>query len=249
MAVLLRPALSATPIGTGFDQLVDAGRNDQGLAGRISQLDIDRGAEAATKMNHILIEAISMTVSGQSGAFTTDDVRNINQYIRTHYLDLWAEPHGDDETSEETGFHLVQNDGASMQYRGNNLINTVADGIYHLGYEIQGDTLLNEDGNPNASVQQIAEWLTQFCTDHSTTGTGLDRITDIVMADKGLDQNISDRDIATGADTANRMNVILDEAIRKTGANDDRNISVDDIKAINRYIRDHLPCRMDLAPW
>ncbi|MCF8216258.1 MAG: hypothetical protein K9I59_05635, partial [Chlorobium sp.] len=239
MVIALPPTLPATPIDTGFDQLVDSIRNDPGLAGRISGIDIERGAKAALMMNRILIEAIAITGSGQSGTFTTTDVRNINQYIRTNYLNLWAELHGDDETNEETGFHLVQNDGAYWQYRGNNLVNTVIDGIYHLGYEIQGDTLLNEDGNPNATVQQIAEWLTQFYTDHSTTDTGLDRITDMVMADKGLDRNIIDNDIAAGADTADRMNAILDEAIQATGANIDLNISVDDIRAINQYIRDN----------
>ena len=227
------------PTGTGFDQLVDAVLSDPGLIGRISDIDIQGGAEAAAMMNSILVEAIDMTGAGVSSTFTTEDVISINSYIRTYYLATWQELHGDDEAGEETGYHLVQNDGAYWQYRGDNLINTVADGIYHLGFEIQGDNILNEDGNPNASIQQLAEWLTQFYTDHSTTDTGLDRITDMVMADKGLDNHITDAEIAEGADAANRMNEILDEAIAETGVNADLNISVDDIRAINQYIRDN----------
>jgi len=230
---------STAPTGTGFDQLVDTVLTDPGLAGRISGIDIEAGAQAAAMMNSILVEAISMTGAGTSGTFTTGDVISINQYIRSYYLATWQELHGNDEDNEETGYHLVQNDGAYWKYRGDNLMDTVADGIYHLGFEIQGDNILNEDGNPNASIQQLAEWLTQFYTDHSTTGTGLDRITDMVMADKGLDRTISDAEIASGADAANQMNGILEEAIQYTGANSDLHISVDDIRAINQYIRDN----------
>ena len=44
--------------------------------------------------------------------------------------------HGDDEDGEETGFHLVQNDGAKTRLFGDeNAIDTVADGIYHLGFQ------------------------------------------------------------------------------------------------------------------
>ena len=35
--------------------------------------------------------------------------------------------HGDDETAEETGYHLVQNDGANTTMFGKNLVNAVAD--------------------------------------------------------------------------------------------------------------------------
>ncbi|NTW83630.1 MAG: calcium-binding protein, partial [Chlorobiaceae bacterium] len=225
--------------GSGLSQLVDAVLYDPGLSGRISSLDIKTGAKAAEEMNTILVEAIDYTGAGKDGVFTVEEVKDINKYIRDHYLTEWAKLHGDDETGEETGFHLVQNDGATSQYRGNNLINTVADGIYHLGFEIQGDTILNEDGNPNATLLQLSEWLTQFYTDHSTTGTGLDRITDLIMADKGLDQNIPDKEIATAADTANRMNEILYEAIKNTEVAVDGTITAEDIRKINGYIREH----------
>ncbi|NEX13902.1 MAG: hypothetical protein C1941_04270, partial [Prosthecochloris sp.] len=227
------------PADNGLDQLVEAIENDPGLEGRISEQDIEGGAKAAAAMNAIITEAVEATGSMQDGVVTADEVRSINTYIRTHYQQEWIDLHGDDENGEETGFHLVQNDGATMRYRGDNLINTVADGIYHLGFEIEGDNFLNEDGDPNASVEQVAEWLTQFYTDHSTTGTGLDRITDTIMADKGLDRNITDAEIAEAADNADRMNEIIDEAIRETGVAADNHISTDDIVLINEYIQDN----------
>ncbi len=225
--------------GTGLDQLVDTMSTDLGLRGRISDKDLIAGNQAANAMNLILIKAINETGVAPDGQFDVDDIRTINAYIREHYLEEWMTLHGDDETGEETGFHLIQNDGASESYRGNNLTNTVADGIYHLGLEIQGDNILNEDGDPNATLQQLAEWMTQFYTDHSTTMTGLDRITDTVMADKGLDCNVSDTEIAEAADTANRMNAIIKEAIDATSATADGAITVDDVRAINAYIRDN----------
>ncbi len=228
------------PAETGLNQLVDAVKNDPGLlTGRISSLDRENGARAASAMNTILNEAILATESGLDGIFTVVEVKTLNLYIRTNYKELWAKLHGDDENCSETGFHLVQNDGALLQYRGANLINTVADGIYHLGFEIIDDTLLNEDGAPNASVGQIAEWLTQFYTDHSTTGTGLDKITDLVMADRGLSQSISDAEIVAGADAANRMNNIISEAITSSGVASDSVITADDVRVISAYIKEH----------
>ena len=225
----------------GLDQLVEAIYNDPGLEGRISQQDIEAGAQAAAAMNNIITEAVNDEGAMDDGVITADEVRDINTYIIARYEQEWIDLHGDDEGGVESGFHYVQNDGAILRYRGDNLINTVADGIYHLGFEIQGDTLLNEDGNPNATVDQVAEWLTQFYTDHSTTGTGLDRITDIIMADKGLDKNIPDAEIAEGADNANKMNEVIDEAIRVGDLADDKEISVDDISYINKYIQSKYP--------
>jgi len=74
----------------------------------------------------------------------------------------WATLHGDDEKrGEETGYHLVQSDGARTFLFGKNAINRVFDGIYHLGFKAhhKGRRLLNEDGNKNASFRMVAYWL------------------------------------------------------------------------------------------
>ncbi len=230
---------SASNTGTGLDQLVDTIATDFGLSGRISDQDISGGAAAANGMNAIIIEAVKATGVAPDGQFSVADVRTINAYIRANHLQEWTELHGDDENGEETGFHLVQNDGATSRYRGDNLTNTVADGIYHLGFKIRGNNLLNEDGNANAKLTDVAEWLTQFYTDRSTTLTGLDRMTDMIMADKGLDRKISDQDISDGADAANGMNAIIHEAIDKQGLANDGVINVADIRQINSFIRDN----------
>ena len=44
----------------------------------------------------------------------------------------------------------------------------------------------DEDGDPNATVESVADWLTQFYVDHSTTGTKLDKLTDLVTTDASM---------------------------------------------------------------
>jgi Ca2+-binding RTX toxin-like protein len=234
--------------GTGLDQLVGAVFLDPGLAGDNDSKEIKAGADAANQLNRMIIEAAQAVGADTDHVFTTDEVVRMNEYIRADAarLQMWTDLHGDDEGDAETGYHLVQNDNSNVKYRGDNLLDTVADGIYHMGFEIRNGRFLNEDGNENAAVQDVADWLTQFFTDHSTTGTGLDRITDQVMADRGLGNNISDQDIAAGADYADQLNHMLLDAIAATGVMGDGRISEQDIATLNTYIRSD-PAR--LAQW
>ena len=138
-------------------------KNDRGLTSRTNAGDINEGAEAAMLTNHILVNAIKATGVARDNVISVDDIKAINNYIRTNHLEEWVTLHGDDEgNGEETGFHLVQNDGGKERYRGDKFINTVIDGIYHLGFAIQGDYVLNEDGNRNANLGDLATWLNNF---------------------------------------------------------------------------------------
>ncbi len=193
-------------------------------------------------MNAIILEEINATNAGREteSVFNVDDVRELNNYIRANYLDRWTELHGDDEKNrEETGYHLLQNDGATSYHHGVNQAATVADGFYHLRFEVQGDRVVNEDGDPNATLRQLAEWLMQFYEDLSTTNTGLGRMTDMVMADKGLSRKIPDAKIAADAGYSNDMAEIIAKAIRETEVGLDNKLDADDIREINAYIRKH----------
>ena len=223
--------------GTGFDQLVTAINSDPGLAGANLASDIQAGAAAANGLNSLIVAAATATGAASDGTFTVNEVVAMNEWIRANHLTEWTALHGDDENGAETGYHRVQNDGSNVNYRGQNLLNTVADGVYHMGFEIQNGQFLNEDGNANASVAQVAEWLTQFYTDHSTTGSGLDRITNLIMADAGLDARISDRDIAAGADAANGINQLIVDGLKATGGLADGHVSAADVVALNAWIR------------
>ncbi|MDQ5904861.1 MAG: hypothetical protein QG672_2455, partial [Pseudomonadota bacterium] len=151
--------------GTGLDRIVDVIKTDTGLAKNTNAGDINDGAKAADAFNHIILDQVAATNANADGWITAEDLRAMNANIRADadLLAEWTELHGDDEgDGTETGFHLVQNDGASTNYFGKNLVNTVADGIYHMGFEIQGDRFLNEDGDANATLSDVSTWLNFF---------------------------------------------------------------------------------------
>lgn len=233
--------------GTGFDQFVSYIYADPGLAGETDSKDIVAGATAADQLNHLLLQAAASINAAADGVFTVQEVIAMNAWIRANQLSLWTDLHGDDEDTYETGYHLVQNDGANLNYRGDNLLDTVIDGVYHLGFAIYGSQVLNEDGDPNACLSDIADWLTQAYVDHSTTNSGLDRLTDTILADEGLGCNISDADIAAGAEAANGLNRILLDAMAATGIASDGGISASDVATLANYIQGNAALKADWA--
>lgn len=243
-SLLTNPLSGSTD--TGLDQLIAFALADPSLLGNNDAAKLLRGAEAADSLNKLIMEAAGVIGANSDGQFSSDDVIAMNAYIRQKHLSDWTALHGNDQGDLESGFHLLQNDGAIRQYRGDNLVDTVADGIYHLGFEIKDGYFLNEDGDPNASVQQVADWLTQFYTDRSNTHTGLDRITDMITADAGLAEKTVEADIAAGADAANSLNKMLIDALARTGVFKDGWLSDADVMAINSYLRAD-PAR--LAEW
>ena len=243
--------------GTGLDMLVETISSDHGLDCRISDDDIAAGAIAADAMNNIIIQGIRATGLANNGTLTAADLRDLNEWIRTNALDRWIELHGDDECNgEETGFHRVQNDGASSRLFAENAVNTVADGIYHLGFEIEHGSLLNEDGNRNVSLEKLAYWLNTLLRGDladgsltngdvnpylidTRTGTGLDRLVETIVDDKGLNERIATSEIYAGANAAADMNALIVDAIRQTGLANDGMLTISDLHDINRWIREN----------
>lgn len=128
-------AVRIAPMATGLDDLVQIIMEDPGLNYRLPSSEIAEAAAAADAMNHIIVEAITETGLANDGLLDGADVRDLSAYIQGKYAEKWALLHGDDEATEETGFHLVQNDGAVAHlFGGYNAVNTVADGLYHLGF-------------------------------------------------------------------------------------------------------------------
>jgi hypothetical protein len=256
--------LTTTPIekpvgtsGTGLDKLVTLITNDKGLNACVPPGEIYLGAAAADAMNLLIVEAIHATGVANDGTITTADVRDLNSYVQLNYAQQWVILHGDDEGDCEYGFHYVQNDGATGKLFGQMAVDTVADGIYHLGFDICDDQFLNEDGNPNAAVADVAKWLSSLLkadlaalspklvnpavdlTAEATTGTGLDRLVGIITNDKGLAANIATSEIYQGASSADAMNQIIVEAIRATGVANNGDINAADVRELNAYIQLH----------
>jgi Ca2+-binding RTX toxin-like protein len=148
--------------GTGFDRLTDWMRLDPGLAKWTSAADINDGLAAADGILHLYVEAIAATGVNSDGWITKADLRQINSWIRSNRYDTFVALHGDDEDGVENGFHKIQNDGGTTQFFGRNLINTVADGLFHIGFEIEGENFLNEDGDTNQSLSDASSWVNAF---------------------------------------------------------------------------------------
>jgi len=238
--------------GTNLDSIVEIILNDSGLLNKVATGDIRTGAQSADKMNALIIEAIIAEGLANDGKLTTADIREINSYLVANHKDVWAMYHGDDENDEESGYHLVQNDGAYTRMFADNVINSVADGIYHLGFMTKNrHRLFNEDGNANKSFEKVAWWLDHILENDlasgklsnpdyqevvGTTGTTLDKIIPFIYNNEGLLHNVSMADIRAGARSANGMNTLIVEAIRETGVAADDYISADEVKELNQYL-------------
>ncbi|MCS5693728.1 hypothetical protein NZK33_17355, partial [Cyanobium sp. FGCU-6] len=230
---------------TDLDRTTELIIADKGLAGKISWAEIAGGATAANTLNGLIVQGVAaLNASGQADddatRLSSSDVRWINSWIRADQdrYNLFIANHGDDENNSETGFHLVQADGATATYFGQNLVNTVLDGVYHIGFSITDDNRFqNEDGDANATLSDVAEWLTYFYGDQSTTGTGLDRIVDTIKLDRGLSTNTSATDINDGAAAANSLNQLLLRAIDSTGVYADQWLTRSDLRRLNQWIK------------
>jgi len=238
----------------GLHRIVTIIKNDKGLNRKrnpsVSQEDITDAIESVERMNEILIEAIIETGTGNDKKISIADVRFINDYIFLNYQEEWKELHGDD--NKKHGFHKVVNSEVRTKLFGKNAINSIANGIYHLGFESHlKNRLLNEEGNKNSSYKQVAKWLDRLLKTDLEAGrlinqsiqevvgksnTGLDKIIEIIYNDRGLNKQISTGDMREGAKSANALIQMLLNAIGATHAGKSGLYSIEEIKAINLYL-------------
>lgn len=159
---------------TGLDQILEIIKNDEGLQANVPQEEILEAVYYANVMNQIIIDSIIQTNIAADRDLSLQDIRNLNSYVNSHYSSIWLVAHGDDENGVETGYHLVQNDGATTQLYGENAVNTVFDGIYHLGFpQANNDQIQNEDGNANAQYSDITLWLNNLLANDLVNTTNL----------------------------------------------------------------------------
>ena len=237
---------------TGLDKIVEIMNTDTRLNRRVPAENIAEASNAADMMNIIIVEAIKQEGLANDGTISKADAREINDYIFANYAADWLIYHGDDEGGVETGFHLVQGNGARTKLFGKNAINKVADGIYHLGFEThRKNRLMNEDGDKNAGFAKVASWLNGLLVNDLTadilnnpavfevvgnTGTNLDTFIDIIYTDVGLKKRISTGDMREGATAANAMNHIIIDSIVATGIANDGTFTKADMQTLNQYI-------------
>ncbi|MGI9355506.1 MAG: hypothetical protein ACR2PF_10160 [Rhizobiaceae bacterium] len=148
-------------IAPGLKAIVDGVYSDPGLQTRITNPEIEGGADGARTMNAVILEAVQATGAMADNVVMPDELRSVSDYIRAN-SDLYArfvDGHGDDEGNIETAFHLVQGDGGTLRFQGREFVDTVADAIYHVGFEYRNGRFRNEDGNANEQVDDVAGWI------------------------------------------------------------------------------------------
>jgi len=238
--------------GTALDRTISLIANDYGLNVNVSGAGIREGAAAADGMNGLIVAAIKAKGLANDGQITTSDVYTINSYLRANSLAKFTSFHGNDENGVETGFHKVQGDGSITRLFDQNGVDTVLDGIYHVAFAIRDGRFLNEDGNANACVGDVAQWLNALLAPDlaagtlvnksanpkfvGTTGTGLDTLIANIVTDPGLNNRLSQSQINTGASSANGMAKIITEGIRATGIADDGKFDSFDMIELNHWI-------------
>jgi len=233
-------SLLSTPIagstGTGLDQLIGMAQRDPGLTGQGCAKQITAGLEAAKNLILLIKQAAVATHAAANGTFSNADVMAMNAWIRTNKLAEFTKLHGDDDGTVETGFHLLQGNGGTSTYRGTKLIDAQMDSLFHIGFEIKNSRFQNEDGAANASVSQVAAFLTQFWTDRATSDTGLDDAVMSIQADAGL-AKISNSQEAAGMNAANEMNKIIVKIVADQHLLADNKIDVADLQSISTAIQ------------
>lgn len=157
-------------MANSLQSLYDALVADPGLQA-LPASQLANGLAAAAELNRILLLMINQTGVNNDGLITPEDMQTISDAIwRPANAQPWREfwlAHGNDSGTVETGYHLLQNDGGTLEFRGRNFVDTIADSIYHFGFQVQDGNYFNEDGNTNAALSDVAGWLNYFLNGRS----------------------------------------------------------------------------------
>ncbi len=147
-----------------LSSLHDILASEPGLLDNLAPDEIATGLAAADALSGILLQVITAGHLNDDGLISTDDLYAVSAVLQgdSALYALFSAAHGDDGWEEETGFHLLQNDGSSLIFQGENLVDTVIDAIYHFGFAIFDGHFLNEDGDRNQEVADVAGWLNYF---------------------------------------------------------------------------------------
>ncbi|MEI6161883.1 MAG: calcium-binding protein [Roseococcus sp.] len=223
--------------GTGLDRLTDLISADGGLA-KLADARFLAGVQSSDGLVRLLLDGLTATGALSDGRVSSADVLSLNAWIRAEpaRLSSFTALHGS-ETGGGRGFHLLEGDGGTDWLFGERLVDVIADGIFHAGFRVQGGNLQDQTGRADVSVVNLATWLDYFLADLSTTGTGLDRITDAIMTDRGLNTWTRAADIIAGATAANGLNQLIAEGIAATGIAADGWFTDQDVVTLNAWIR------------
>lgn len=137
---------------------------DADLLDNITEIELAKGLTAVDTLSQILLQVIETSHLNDDGLITAADMQAVSDAVRANpaLYQQFLTAHGDDEWRSETGYHLLQNDGASLMFQGRNLVDTVVDAIFHYGFSYADGRFVNEDGDANEEVADVAGWLNFF---------------------------------------------------------------------------------------
>ncbi len=152
-----------------LESIVAAVAADSGLTNRVSAQDLAAGFSAIRELNAIIAEVLSATGMNDDGVLSPTELAQASQMIQSDPVlnARFVAAHGDDEGNIETGFHVLQNDGGKLEFQGRALIDTVVDAVFHVGFDVKNGRFVNEDGNQNERVVDVARWLNYFLNGRS----------------------------------------------------------------------------------
>ncbi|MGL4319646.1 MAG: calcium-binding protein [Paracoccaceae bacterium] len=150
--------------------LITALSQDPGLRANVSAAERAEGQLAAATMNAQLLRIIEARGFNNDGIISPAELAAISRIVQADAEDyaIFLEGHGNDEGNVETGYHLLQNDGGSLEFRGRDFADTVVDAIYHYGFDVISGRYVNEDGNANETTRDVAGWFNFFLNGKST---------------------------------------------------------------------------------
>lgn len=238
--------------GTGLDRLVEIIQKDPGLNRRLSDSDINKGAEAASELNHMLLDGIREMGLANDELIDASDLRALGDWIQADSVrnQKFLGFYGTNNKGVETGFQLVEQEDSSTRLFDEDAVDEVADGIYSIGFGYEKGRLLDVDGNLYRSLNLTSGWINRLLTDGDmeslknveaevtgTTGTGLDHFVTAAMTDPGLIQNVSRTDMATAARAVDALNHMYLEGIRELGLVNDGSFDRSDVQALDEWVR------------
>ena len=218
--------------GTGLDQLVDVIASDIRMNGTLSSAQMQDGIDATNALFNLILSSMDALGIEKDGKFSAENMAAVGAHIRAERADEYDAIMKQSFTDGEGNF-------GSTHFNGKNIVGNLLDSLSHIGNEVRGDKVTDELGRTNASFERLGEILSEFWVDRSTTNTGLDRVTDMIMGDKFTVRKLSEEDRIEGAVSADGMNKLILEAIEATNATEGGKITAADVQAINTYIQEN----------
>jgi hypothetical protein len=245
-------SLPAGTTGTGLDVIVETIGADAGLADALAPAEIAGAMTTAAVVNGLLLEALDATGAANDARITGSDLIEVGAYLDAEHAATMAEAFGDGGP-DATGLETIRDEGATSTFAGMPAIDRAFEAVWSAGFPVDERHFVRPDGKLSP-VPLAAEVLDELLADDlaagtlvnpdvefltsGTTGTGLDRIVDLVLDNPTFADTLATARLDAAVRGADAMNAALVDAIRATGVAADGGLSTLDVTMINSHLVD-----------